>query len=172
MIIGNKISLRLVTENDLQNLYNLISNLNNRGRYFPQTLMSEVDFKKKFYDTGFWTEDFGRLLIVDKQNRIIGSIYYFKIAIYSDALEIGYILFDEHSRGKGYTTEALIMLTNYLFSTKSIGRIQLRVSLDNEASKKVAIKAGFQFDGVRKAVLFLDGKHVDLEEYVKLRLHY
>lgn len=107
--------------------------------------------------------------MVDKSDCIIGSIYYFKTVIYSDALEIGYILFDEQSRGKGYVTEALQMLTSYLFATKTIGRIQLRISLNHEASKKVSLKAGFQFDGVRKAILFLDGKHVDLEEYALLR---
>lgn len=169
MLAGDKVNLRLITEKDLSQLYSLVSNLSNRGQYFPQTLVSEVEFTKKFYDNGFWTEDFGRLLIVDKLDRIVGSIYYFKTAIYSDALEIGYILFDELSRGKGYTTEALKLLTAYLFSTKTIGRVQLRISLNHEASKKVALKAGFQFDGVREAVMFLNGEHVDLEEYVILR---
>lgn len=169
MLVGEKINLRLITENDLSQLYNFISNISIRGQYFPQTLVSEIEFKKKFHDNGFWSEDFGRLLIINKSDHIVGSIYYFKTAIYSDALEIGYILFDEQSRGKGYTTEALIMLTSYLFSTKTIGRIQLRISLNHEASKKVAVKSGFHFDGIRQSVLFLDGEHVDLEEYVMLR---
>ena len=169
MLVGKKINLRLVEESDLSNLYHLMSNLSNRGSYFPQTLVSEVELKKQFYNTGFWNEEFGRFLITDKSDRIIGSIYYFKTAIYSDALEIGYILFDESSRGKGYTTEALMMMTSYLFSIKPIGRVQLRVSIEHEASKKVALNAGFKFDGVRKSIIFIDGKHADLEEYAILR---
>lgn len=150
MIHGEKITLRLVKEQDLEELYLKLFNLNLRGKYFPLTLSSHTQFKKQFSETGFWSEDFGRFLIFDKKELLVGSIYYFKTAIYSDSLELGYLLFDKMNYGKGYMTEALELMVDYLFSTKTMNRIQLRIAPENEPSIKLALKAGFQFDGTRK----------------------
>lgn len=169
MIKGKNISLRLVTEEDLDILYKKISDLSNRGDFFPLTLTPQNIFKKQFYETGFWNEDFGRFLIINSDNSIVGSIYYFKTAIYSNALELGYIIFDHEAKGKGYTTEALSLMVNYLFSTKYMNRIQLKIEPGNEPSIKVAEKCGFQFDGTRKQVIYNHGKHLDLNEYAILR---
>ena len=169
MIKGKNITLKLVHENDLDILYKNISDLSNRGEFFPLTLNSEASFKKQFHENGFWSEDFGRLLILNFDQVLVGSIYYFKTAIYSNALELGFIIFDNNSKGKGYTTEALSLTVNYLFSTKFMNRIQLKIAPDNEPSIKVALKCGFQFDGTRKQVIFNHGKHLDLNEYAILR---
>jgi len=169
MINGEKIALRLVKEQDLEELYSKLSDLSHRGKYFPLTLSSHTQFKKHFFETGFWSEDFGRFLIFDKKERLVGSIYYFKTAIYSDSLELGYLIFDKMSNGKGYMTEALELMVDYLFSTKTMNRIQLRISPQNEPSIKLASKVGFQFDGTRKQIMFLHGKHIDLNDYVLLR---
>jgi ribosomal-protein-alanine N-acetyltransferase len=172
MIIGQRINLRLVREKEIDDLYLLISNLENRGEHFPQSLVPEPLFKKLFYETGFWNDEFGRMVIVNKDDDIVGDIYYMRAFPYSDGLEIDYIIFDSKNYGKGYVSEALQLMINYLFATKTMNRIQLRISQDNEASKKVALKAGFKYDGIREQVLYLNGKHIDLEEYVLLRKDY
>lgn len=169
MIQGEKINLRLVTEKDLTALHAALSNLSYRGEYFPHTFTSEANFRKNFNENGFWSEDFGRFIITDKEDNIVGSIYYFKTVIYSDALEIGFLLFGSQYHGKGYMTEALKMMVEYLFSVRTMSRIQVRISPEHMASKKVTLKVGFQFDGIRKKVMYLNGKHVDLEEYYLLR---
>ncbi len=169
MIQGEKINLRLVTEKDLSSLYTALSNLSHRGEYFPQTFTSEASFRKNFNETGFWSDDFGRFIIMNKNDNMVGSIYYFKTVIYSDALEIGYMLFGDEYKGKGYMTEAINMLVNYLFSTKTLNRIQACISPAHIASKKTVSKAGFQFDGLRRQKMYLHGKHIDLEEYCILR---
>lgn len=169
MIRGKKINLRLVTDQDVDVLFNLIMDVQNRGDYFPITLTSYSDFKKTFNETGFWSDSFGRFLITDQQDIIVGSIYYFKTVIYSDALELGYIIFSEANKGKGYTTEALKIMVDYLFKIKTMNRIQLRINSENIPSVKAAINAGFQFDGTRRQIIYLKGKHLDLDEYALLR---
>ncbi|MES2615225.1 MAG: GNAT family protein [Bdellovibrionota bacterium] len=169
MIKGKNITLRLVHEDDLDILFKNISNLSNRGEFFPLTLTPQTTFKKRFYETGFWSDDFGRLLILNLDQVLVGSIYYFKTVVYSNALEIGYIIFDNNSKGKGYTTEALSLMVDHLFTTKFMNRIQLKIEPSNEPSIKVALKCGFQFDGTRRQIVFNHGKHLDLNEYMILR---
>ncbi len=169
MIQGHKVCLKLVSENEIEEVYRLLSNIENRGAYFPKTLTSFSAFKKQYLDTGFWTDQFGRFLIVDLDHNIIGSIYYFKTAIYSDALELGYLIFDPLNSGKGYMTEALQLMVNYLFSTKPMHRVQVNIDPRHTASIALAIKVGFEFEGRRKQIIYLEGKHCDLDEYVILR---
>ena len=89
MIRGKNVTLRTVREGDLDSLFAFLSDIENRGEFFPIMIPSEAIFKKDFRDTGFWQEGFGRLLICDKNERIVGSIWYFKTASYYDGLEIG-----------------------------------------------------------------------------------
>jgi len=172
VIKGKKINLRLVREDDLDSMYQQLSDLSNRGQYYPMMLIPEAQFKKTFYENGFWNDEFSRMLIVDHHDHMLGQIFYFKAAIYVDALELGYLLFNEKHYCKGYTTEALQLFVHYLFANKTMNRLQLRISPEHIASIKVAQKAGFQFDGTRKQIMFLRGQHIDLDEYALTRQDY
>jgi signal transduction histidine kinase len=44
--------------------------------------------------------------------------------------------------GKGHATEAVTLLTDYLFARLRIDRVQLNIHPENEASRRVATKAG------------------------------
>ena len=170
MIKGEKINLRVVREKDLPILFDRWSDIENRGEYFPIFLSSEPKFYDEFKETGFWTDQFGRLLIVDKEDdAIFGMIFYFKSVPYFDALEIGYILFDTSRRGKGLMSEALTLITRFLFETKTIRRLQLTVCVGNTASKKVAEKCGFQFEGIARQAVFIKGRYLDMEWFSLLR---
>lgn len=169
MIKGERINLRVVREKDLDLLFELWSDIENRGDFFPIDLSSEVEFKNKFSRDGFWTKDYGRLLIVSRDDRILGSIWYFKSVPYFDALEIAYILFDEKSRKKGMMTEALSLLVKFLFETREVNRLQLTVAMGNAASRRVAEKCGFRSEGIARQALFHKGRSVDVEWFSLLR---
>jgi RimJ/RimL family protein N-acetyltransferase len=170
VIRGKEINLRVVREKDLPVLFDHWSDIENRGKFFPIFLSSEPKFYREFKETGFWTDDFGRLLIVDKEDAsILGMIFYFKSVPYFDALEIGYILFDTELRGKGLMSEALTLLVRFLFETKSIRRVQLGICVENIASKKVAEKCGFQSEGIARQAAFFRGRHLDIEYFSILR---
>ncbi|MBN1995372.1 MAG: GNAT family N-acetyltransferase [Anaerolineae bacterium] len=169
MIKGDKINLRVIQEKDLDILFNFWSDIENRGDYFPVFLTAQPAFKKDFAEHGFWSENFGRLVIVNKKDKILGSIWYFKSVPYFDGLEIGYILFDRASRNKGCMTEALSLLVKFLFETKKINRLQLSVVVGNPASKKVAQKCGFKSEGIARQAIFLKGRNLDIEWFSLLR---
>ena len=170
MIRGERINLRVVREKDLPVLFDDWSDIENRGEFFPIFLSSEPKFYDEFKQTGMWTDESGRLLIVDKKDdAILGMIFFFKSVPYFNALEIGYILFDTGRRGKGTMSEALTLLVRFLFETKSIRRLQLGICVGNLPSKRVAEKCGFQSEGVARQAVFIKGKHLDIEYFSILR---
>lgn len=169
MLQGENISLRLVREPDLEIYYKHHQDISNRGEYYPIGIMSEPILKKKFQETGLWEENHGTLLIVTEEDEIIGEIEFFQTVSYLDELEIAYIIFSKEHRGKGATTEALKLMTGYLFDTKKINRIRLMIHPENIASKKVAGKNGYQFEGIARGAWFNRGNHHDLEVYAILR---
>jgi len=167
MIRGKNITLRTVRDTDLDALYDLWSDISNRGDYYPTELPSQVEFKKRFQEHGMLEETKGTFLIC-AEDQIIGAISYFG-AMYYNGLEIGYILFDTARRNKGYMTEAVGLMVKYLFDAKKINRLQLTVIRGNVASRRVAEKSGFQFEGVVRGAIFQRGENRDLELFSLLR---
>jgi ribosomal-protein-alanine N-acetyltransferase len=69
----------------------------------------------------------------------------------------------------GITSEAVRLLTDYLFGTKTINRLELRMNTHNLASEKIAIKCGYLKEGIARGANFERGKHVDMASYALLR---
>ena len=161
--------LRLIRESDLERLHDALSDLANRGRYFPIGLMSETTLRSQFDDNGFWGEDEGMLLIVDHDDRLVGEIEFYPITHYLQGYELSYLLFGSEHAGRGYTTEALGLLVEYLFARKRVNRMQLNIHPDNAPSRRVAEKAGFTYEGLMRGCWFHHGDYDDLEIWSLLR---
>lgn len=169
MIRGKLMQLRTVREADLDRLYALLSDIANRGDFVPLQIPSASTFRRQFHETGFWSEDYGRFLIVNPAEEIIGSIWFFKSIPYFDGLEIGYIMFDLQQRRQGIMTEALSLCADYLFQSTNVHRLQLIIAEGNIASTKVAQKCGFTYEGTARQAMFQRGRHRDMQLYALLR---
>jgi len=66
-----------------------------------------------------------------------------------DVAEVGYWLRRE-ARGRGVTTRALALVTKVAF-VEGTARVQLRAAVGNDASRRVAEKAGFRLEGVLRS---------------------
>ena len=75
-------------------------------------------------------------------------------------MEIGYSIIPRE-RGKGYGTEAIQLMVDYLFLVKDIPRIMINTDVQNTASIRAAEKAGFQKEGVIRKGGFTWGRHAD-----------
>ncbi|MGG7569159.1 GNAT family N-acetyltransferase [Streptomyces sirii] len=65
-----------------------------------------------------------------------------------------------HARGSGVAPRSLVTLSNWALKETGFHRLELAHSDRNEASCKVAAKAGFAFEGVRRSALrHADGWH-------------
>ena len=76
-----------------------------------------------------------------------------------DNYEIAYLARAE-GRGRGLMTRAVRLLCDWLLE-EGVGRIELRTHPDNEASQRLAHRAGFQREGLERKSIWLHGKRVD-----------
>jgi RimJ/RimL family protein N-acetyltransferase len=67
-----------------------------------------------------------------------------------ETAEISYFL-RRSARGRGLATRAVRLLSAWAFEQLGIERLELRTHLENEASQKVAERAGFRREGVERA---------------------
>ena len=168
MIRGDRIALRTVRAVDLPALYLLISDLSLQGEHLGLPLRAEPSFRKEFDETGFLGERRGRFLVTDLEDRTLGTIVYFDVN-YMDGFEVGYHLFDTASRNQGLMSEALGLAVRYLFSNHKINRLQIATAVDNEASKRLALKCGFRLEGTLRGNVFHHGHNRDSLLYSLLR---
>ncbi|AGC67317.1 ribosomal protein N-acetylase [Thermoclostridium stercorarium subsp. stercorarium DSM 8532] len=170
MIKGKKVLLRTIREKELDIVYDLICNINNKGPYWHLVIPSEKDFKSEFEKTGLWGPSEGRMLIMDLNNEVyLGELLYFKGLDYQAGFEVGYELFHPSYYGKGYMSEALRLFCAYLFACYPINRIQVNCMKGNIGSRKVAEHCGFTYEGTMRRATFHNGKYHDLELFSLLR---
>ncbi len=170
LVTGKKVYLRTVRETDLDALYLMQCDVENRGPYFPVFIPSETEFKTEFHQNGFLTGEHGRYLICGMEDRLLGEIYYFRTVPYFSGYEVGYRLFDPgHSSNRGHMTEAVTLATYLLFLSQRINRLELRIMPDNAPSKRVAEKCGYQFEGTARGGMFHHGEYRDMDVYAILR---
>ena len=67
--------------------------------------------------------------------------------------ELGIALFDEAERGRGYGTEAIALLTQYLFDELEAARVQASTAVGNRAMRRVFEKLGFRKEGVLRSYM-------------------
>jgi ribosomal-protein-alanine N-acetyltransferase len=166
---SDSIRLRPVQKRDLEELYSGLNNLDYRGAFFPIGLHSEAKLHRDFGENGFWGKDEGMLLIVTPDDEMVGEIEFFPITHYLVGFELSYLIFGQEHAGKGYATEAVSLLTEFLFARLRINRLQLNIHPDNEASRRVATKAGYTLEGRMRGCWFHRGRYHDLEIWSILR---
>jgi ribosomal-protein-alanine N-acetyltransferase len=79
---------------------------------------------------------------------------------------IGYWI-DRRFATRGYTTQAVEMVTAYGFDELGLHRIEINLRPENSASRRVAEKAGFILEGDRPRFLHIDGAWRDHICFVK-----
>lgn len=169
MIKGSCFSLRHVRKDDVSQLVELLNHPDSKGDYLSLELMLPGVAEKKYEEESRSKEFSETFLIVDQNDEILGRVFHFKTVPYFNAREIGYGLFARHLRGKGLMTEAVQLLTDYLFKTTLLNRLEIHMNTDNLASEKVAIHCGFTKDGIARGAVFSRDKHVDIAMYSLLR---
>ena len=165
MLNGSRISLRPTRETDLDELYEAHINIGNRGAFFPKGVQSEPAFKRAFAEHGWWQKEEGTLVMVTPDKEIAGHIEFFRPVTYWDAWELSYQLYDDRFAGKGFATEAVQLMVDYLFGAKKPHRIHLVIVPENAASRRIAEKCGFQLEGTARGAFFNDGRNQDVLLY-------
>ncbi len=81
--------------------------------------------------------------------------------------ELGYVVAPE-ARGRGVASEALRQLTEWAFDDAAMFRLELMISVDNRASRRVAERCGYVREGVLRSLHFKQGLREDTEIWSRL----
>ena len=101
------------------------------------------DEQKRWFDLAQADRD-SFYFTVRRDGELIGQIFLHDIDHDAGESLVGYHLFLEQHRGKGYGTLALKLLCAYAFEQLGLRRLVAITELDNVASRRVAVKAGFR----------------------------
>jgi RimJ/RimL family protein N-acetyltransferase len=105
--------------------------------------------------------------IVDEIGRFLGLALAPRIELDASAAELGYVVAPA-ARGRGVATEALRQLTEWAFSELGLERLELLISVENEASKRVAERCGYVREGVLRSLHVKQGRREDTEIWSRL----
>lgn len=154
MLEGKSVNLRVVDKEDLGLLAEWANSREYLGEYVWLPQQSRAEWEK-MYDS--LTADTKWFFIEKKDGTKIGTMFHF---LRGEMLEIGYVL-APGARGKGYGTEAVEIMVDYLFLSKNIVRVQAITDVANVASQKTLEKAGFKREGTIRKSAFMRGEWRD-----------
>ena len=157
LLEGKLVNLRVMEKEDLLLYAEWINKPEFLGEYNSLLQMSKSDTEKMLenpYEMKYF-------IIQKKDGSKIGLIFHFYVLHPAGRqLEIGYVLVPSE-RGKGYCTEAIRIMVDYLFLSRDTVRVQACTDTENLASQKVLEKAGFKREGVSKKDFFTRGRWTD-----------
>jgi RimJ/RimL family protein N-acetyltransferase len=158
LLEGRLVNLKVLEKDDLPLLADWSNNPEFFGEFgfdffvFPQ--MSKTEWEKR-YDS--FTPDTKWFFIEKKDGMKIGTVFHFLNGNY---MEIGYIL-APNERKRGYGSEAVRIIVDYLFLSKELVRVQAITGVYNFASHRVLEKAGFTKEGIIRKSAFIRGEWKD-----------
>jgi RimJ/RimL family protein N-acetyltransferase len=107
-------------------------------------------------------------MIVDGGDRLLGACGIVEVDWTEGRAELGYWLARE-ARGRGVMTRAIPLLVSWIFESLPIERVQLGIEPANAASRALAERTGFTFEGVLRSWFVNKGKRRDVAMYSLLR---
>ena len=81
--------------------------------------------------------------------------------------EVGFFI-DEKYWEKGITTQALGKLEEFIIEKTNLSRIEMRMAKENKASQRIAIKCGYEKEGILRQMLLVEDKYYDCYLYSKI----
>jgi RimJ/RimL family protein N-acetyltransferase len=151
LLEGKNVNLRIVEKEDMQTYLELLNNPEFMGEFQPPRQWSRAELEKEYESNFFGLKDF---FIEKKDGTKIGLIAHYDSYVGTiKLLELAYALLPSE-RGKGYCTEAIQLMVDYLFLTMDISRVMASPNTRNKASQRVLEKAGFTKEGTIRRMYF------------------
>jgi RimJ/RimL family protein N-acetyltransferase len=160
---GNRIYLRPVKESDINNTY--LSWLNDSEvTRFLDTGVFPVTFEelKAFYHSVASARNVVMFAIIEKKTkRHIGNIKLGGINWVHRFADLGILIGDKRSWGKGFGQEACRLVLEYAFDRLNLHKVILGVYANHASAIKAYTKIGFNIEGRLKDLLFYKDGYVD-----------
>ena len=166
---GRRIVLREWHRSDIPALVAAIDGLEGRhwlqsipDPYTPADAEQYISFTRTQLTAGAAAE-----LVIVVDGALAGAVGLRLVGPDGGAGEIGYWV-AEAMRGRGVASTAARLLSDFGIETLGLRRIELHAAVANTASRRVAEKAGFELEGVRRAWRLVGGVPADHAIYSRL----
>ena len=165
MFKGKKTMLRSYEKKDITLVNKWFSDLDIKyllspGQISPMNSQSGEQFVEKCINNK--DRDNSQTFAIESDKGIyIGGCGYFKVNPRNSTCYIHIAIGDPDYQNKGYGTDALKTLCNYLFNEVNIRKIQLEVLAYNMRAIRCYEKLGFKHEGRRCEQIYRNGKYYD-----------
>jgi RimJ/RimL family protein N-acetyltransferase len=170
-LIGEKIYLRTLEREDLNEIYLSWLNDYEVTRYLSSGIFpTSKELLQSYFDSVASDSHSVMFAIIEKESdRHIGNIKISNINWINRTAEIGRMIGEKDTWGKGYGLEALKLTVDYCFKRLNLHKVIAGTVVDNIAPQKNYERLGFKVEGrFREHVLF-DGKYRDTISVAILR---
>lgn len=164
-LVGKRISLHGLRPEDLRAdapYYSWLEDLSldeyTERSYFPNSEGRMLDY----YNRSTTNTSLVLLGIFDNETGLhVGNITLQDINLMNRRAFIAYLLGDASFAGRGYVTDAVLMMMYYGFNRLNLNRIYGGVSALHGASRKVCAKVGLKEEGLQRQTLYRNGEYSD-----------
>lgn len=163
VIETNRLLLRRITKNDVNEVFELRSNPETM-KYIPRPLVKNnedaLEHIAMIEDKIETNVGINWGITLKGNPKLLGIIGYYRMQPENYRAEIGYMLLPEF-HGKGIIPEAVNVLIEYGFENLKLHSIEAVIDPENFASEKVLLKCGFVKEAHLKESEFWEGKFLD-----------
>lgn len=153
------VTLRTPTDEDAPRLLELIhDSLAELGPFLPwATPAQSLD------DTLSWIHDVAEVkFVVLADDEIVGACGLHQFNEVNRIANLGYWIATP-ATGRGHATRATRLLARHGFEQHALARIEIVMSVENAASRRVAERVGARHEGVLRRRLLIHGRHHDAD---------
>ena len=140
-----------------------------QAKYTRWTKNKVLDYVKNT-NVPFQSQLIGIFLKENKKH--IGNIRLLGFSKMHKRVNLGIMIFDKSQWFKGYGTESLTAICNYVFKVLGFCKICAGYYSINKASHKTFKKAGFKVEGIFKGHFIFDGRYTNFIIVAKIRRRY
>jgi aminoglycoside 6'-N-acetyltransferase len=169
---GKIVRIRPVRHDDLGLLESWVNDVEVHSVFNDFGFQGHESMEAAFQKEGLINDRQATIIVETLDGQIVGGMSYYLTSygpktahqVYGIGLHIN----PEH-RGKGYGTEAQVLLAAYLFNTYPIVRVEAGTDVENIPEQRSIEKAGFTREGLMRKVQWRRGEWHDMLLYSKLR---
>lgn len=169
MLEGSKVVLREIGDDDTANIVKWRNSADVIKNFFIQETLTE-DQHRFWLNNKVRTGIVAQFIIIDKETDVpVGSTYLRDIDQKNKKAEFGIFIGDSCSRGKGFGSEAAVLITDFGFKRLHLNRVYLRVFAHNTNAIKSYENAGFTCEGLLRQDIYANYRYNDVVIMSKLK---
>jgi diamine N-acetyltransferase len=155
VLIGDRVRLRAPERSDLPSFLRWVNDPEVTEHllvYLPFSMEDE----ERWYDSLLTRE--GKVFTIEtKEGRVIGNMGILHLEWKDRRVEMGIMIGEKDCWGKGYGTESINLLLQYLFDELNMNRVSLYADSRNTRAIRCYEKCGFKREGLLRQARFKNG---------------